>query len=446
MNDRMKHMVRMAAGLSPILCVSAVIRSTPPPAPAVAVPAAAQQRHAAVIRSTPPPTPAPAAAQQRQPRVFALNASALAETRARLRAGDATLQLALAALLADARKAMAAKPISVTQKSSLLPPTNDKHDYFSLSPYWWPDPSKPDGLPYIRRDGETNPESKRDLDQPRVAAMGFNVHTLGLAYYFTGKEEYAKAAAEQLRVWFLNPATRMNPHLRFAQLVRGNPNERGSGIIDTRWFIEAVDAAGLIAGSPSWPERDDRALQEWFRQYLNWLRTSPNGAHELVAKNNHGSWFAAQTGSYAFFVGDTAYVREIVQNARTRIGAQFKANGEQPEELARTRSLHYSSFNIEALSRVAEMGSKLGVNLWSYQAPEGGSMVRGLERLTPVIEGSVKAWTGPQLDDFDPAELMIHYRRFARALGERKYLQVINTLPANERRADRSALLYPDPR
>ena len=398
---------------------------------------------AAVVASS----PARSAVQQRdEPRVFALNASALAETRARLRAGDRSLQPALAALLRDADNALATKPISVTDKSTLLPPTNDKHDYFSLSPYWWPDPSKPDGLPYIRRDGETNPESKRDLDQPRVAAMGFNVHTLGLAYYFTGKEEYAKAAAEQLRVWFLNPATRMNPHLRFAQLVRGNPAERGSGIIDTRWFIEAVDAAGLIAGSKSWSSSDDRALQEWFKQYLNWLRTSPNGAHELVARNNHGSWFAAQTGSYASFVGDTAYVREIVTNAKARIGAQFKANGEQPEELARTRSLHYSAFNIEALSRVAELGSRLGLDLWRYQAPEGGSMVRGLDRLTPVLRGSAKAWEGEQIDEFNPADLAIHYRRFARALGDRKYLDVLTALPADVRRSDRSALLYPDPR
>src|SRR5262245_17435085 len=106
---------------------------------------------AAVAQPLPSPSASPRAAE---PRVFALNPSALAETRARLRAGDATLQLALAALLADARKALATKPISVTQKSALLPPTNDKHDYFSLSPYWWPDPSKPDGLPYIRRDGD----------------------------------------------------------------------------------------------------------------------------------------------------------------------------------------------------------------------------------------------------------------------------------------------------
>ena len=44
-------------------------------------------------------------------------------------------------------------PWSVMDKQH-VPPSGDKHDYMSLGPYWWPDPDKPDGLPYIRRDGE----------------------------------------------------------------------------------------------------------------------------------------------------------------------------------------------------------------------------------------------------------------------------------------------------
>src|SRR5439155_3625714 len=172
----------------------------------------------------------------------------LSRTRERLRAGDGSLRPALDQLLHDAMRARAAAPVAVTDKTTVLPPSGDKHDYFSLSPYWWPDPSKPDGLPYIRRDGETNPESKKDLDQPRIATMGANVRDLSLAYYFTGKSGYASRAAQQLRAWFLDPATRMNPHLRFSQLVRGNDKERGSGIIDTRWFIEAIDAANLLRG------------------------------------------------------------------------------------------------------------------------------------------------------------------------------------------------------
>jgi len=104
-----------------------------------------------------------------------LSAQALAQAKARVTSKDARIMPAYSKLLADADSALNAPLVSVTQKSTLLPPSNNKHDYFSLSPYWWPDSTKKNGLPYIRKDGQTNPESKRDLDQPRVAAMGWNV-------------------------------------------------------------------------------------------------------------------------------------------------------------------------------------------------------------------------------------------------------------------------------
>ena len=378
------------------------------------------------------------------PRVFVLRAAELAEARGRIRAGDPLVTAAFEKLKRDAAEAMRAPLVAVTHKSTLLPPSGNKHDYFSLSPYWWPDPSKPNGLPYIRRDGQTNPESKRDLDQPRVAALGWNLQTLALAYYFTGDEVYAKRAAEQLRTWFLDSATRMTPHLRFAQLVRGIDRERGSGIIDTRWFIETVDAVGLIEQSSAWSADDTRRLQEWFRAYLTWLRTSPNGAHERVARNNHGSWFAAQTASYALFIGDTALAREIVAETRARIGWQFTPDGQQPIELERTRSMHYSGFNIEALSRVAEMGREIGIDLWNYQAPEGGSLRKGIDHLARYMIDPSK-WPGQQIDSVSFDLLIIHLRRAHTAFGDQSYLEILQRLPDDAVRRDRSALLYPDP-
>src|SRR5687768_14111455 len=390
--------------------------------------------------------PGVALATEGAPRVFAMRGDALAVARAAVRRGDAGARPAYEKLLEDADKELVAPIVAVTDKKTLLPPSNDPHDYFSLSPYWWPDPNKADGLPYIRRDGETNPESKRDLDQPRVARMGQNVHTLGLAYYFSGDRKYADRAARQIRAWFLDAETRMNPHLRFAQLVRGNPNERGSGIIDTRWFIEAVDAAGLIAQSKHWTAADQQRLQEWFRAYLTWLQTSPNGEHERVAVNNHGSWFAAQTGSYALFVGDTAAARAIVSAARARIGSQITTQGTQPIELERTRSMHYASFNVEALSRVAEMGRWVGIDLWRHQAPEGGSLIRAIDHLAPYIGEPRTKWPGQQIDDVELPPLVLHLRRASYALGEPRYAPVLNRLAVDVVRSDRSALLYPDVR
>ena len=370
--------------------------------------------------------------------------AALASARTRVKAGDAALKPAYDRLLADAAKALAAKPAVVTDKHTLLPPSGDRHDYFSLSPYWWPDPSKPDGLPYIRRDGETNPESKRDLDQPRVAQMGGNSMTLALAYYFTRDEKYAAGAARQLRAWFLDSATRMTPHLRYAQAVRGNPEERGSGIIDTRWFMEATDAARLLEGSKSWTPGDMAALRDWMKQYEQWLWTSKNGQHEHAAKNNHGSWYAAQVSALALFAGDTAVARQLVGEAKPRIGWQITPAGEQPTELERTRSFHYSGFNVEALSRLSMVARALGTDLWHYTAPEGGSIKAGLDRLAQYAPNP-KAWPGQQIDDVDQDLLLVSFRRADAMLGEPAYLPTIRALPASLTTTDRSALVWPDP-
>jgi hypothetical protein len=384
-----------------------------------------------------------AAVQAQTPRTITIRGEALADARARLRAGDRRLEPARAALLARADRALEAPLIAVTDKRTLLPPTNDPHDYYSLSPYWWPDTTKADGLPYIRKDGITNPESKRDLDQPRVAEMGARVRDLSLAWYFTGDEHYATRGARQLRAWFLDSASRMNPHLRFAQLVRGNPNERGSGIIDTRWFIEAVDAAQLLRGSKAWTDQDHQALQGWFRAYLSWLRASPNGKHEQAAVNNHGSWFAAQTISYALFVGDSAVAREIALGVKDRIGKQITPAGEQPIENDRTRSMHYAAFNLEALGRVAEAGRHVGIDLWSYEAPTGGSLRKAITFVGGFLPDP-KRWPGTQLDAFDLSNGIVVLRRGNHGIAGRPFAKILASLPADAVRRDLSALVYPD--
>lgn len=390
-------------------------------------------------------TPSRGVATLEGPHVFALSGPALVEARERVRAGDATLLPAYRRLLRDADKALGVPIVAVTDKHMLLPPSGDKHDYFSLSPYWWPDSSKADGLPYIRRDGETNPESKKDLDQPRVAQMGGNAHTLALAYWLTGDEKYAARSAQQLRAWFLDPATRMTPHLRFSQLVRGNPEERGSGIIDTRWFVEAVDAVGLLGGSKSWTAADQQGMQDWMRQYATWLWTSKNGQTEHQARNNHGSWYAAQVAILSAFAGDTAVARQLVSEAKPRIGWQIKPDGSQPIELERTRSYHYSNFNVEALSRLAELGRQYGVDLWTYEAPEGGSLRRAIDHLAQYA-ADPKAWPGQQLDGIDVGDLLQTFRRAQYEWKNDAYAATLAKLDPKLVQEDRSALLYPAPR
>ena len=379
-----------------------------------------------------------------RPSTLMLRGDVLVDVRRRVLAGDATLGPAVAQLRRDANKAFAAPLLAVTDKRTMMPPSNDAHDYYSLSPYWWPDSSKTDGLPYIRRDGLTNPESKRDLDAPRITAMSDRVMTMTLAWWYTGEAKYAERAATQLRAWFVDSVTRMTPHLRYAQLVRGNDKERGSGIIDSRGLLDVVDAIVLLEQSTMLSDGDRRALRGWFSSYLAWLQTSPNGQTERAAKNNHGSWFAAQTAAFALFAGDTALARTVVSDVRARIGWQVQADGRQPLELERTKSLHYSAFNVLALSRLAEMGRPLGIDLWTYHAPTGGSVAAAIDRMAPYVDRQHE-WPDTQIDPVRTDYLLEVFRKARMALGDAKYDAVIARLPKVDTAKDVSLLLYATP-
>src|SRR4030095_5632002 len=97
------------------------------------------------------------------PRLFLLNGERLAANKKGINDGDKTLAAALSKLESDARKALTQEPTSVVSKAT-TPPSGDKHDYMSQAPYFWADPAKPNGLPYIRRDGERNPEINKISD------------------------------------------------------------------------------------------------------------------------------------------------------------------------------------------------------------------------------------------------------------------------------------------
>ena len=225
---------------------------------------------------------------------------ALDKSKALLTSGDESATKALKKLMEQANKALLIMPPSVMEKKK-VPPSGDKHDYMSIAPYFWPDPAKPNGQPYLRKDGKVNPES-RDPDANdtlRARLLGDATETLALAYFFTKEEKYATHAAKLVRTWFLDPATRMTPHFRFAQAVPGVNDGRGTGILEARSFAVAADAVVLLAGSPSWSVDDQKALDAWGNTYLDWLLTSKNGADECAAKNNHGTWYDVQAAHWA---------------------------------------------------------------------------------------------------------------------------------------------------
>jgi hypothetical protein len=321
------------------------------------------------------------------------------------------------------------------------PPSGDKHDYTSLARYWWPDPSKPDGLPYIQRDGITNPDSQGpNSDYTQLSKMASSVETLGMAYYLTGEERYAERAALLLRTWFLAPETHMNPNLNFPQAILGRNAGRKTGVLDGRKFNVVLDGIALISESPALSAEEKTALHAWFSEYLNWLKTNKLAQDESAAKNNHGTFFDVQIVHVALFAGDTACARQVAEAAiQKRILKQIEPDGSQPEELARPISLHYSFYNLEAMFYLATLAEHVGVDLWHA----GDSRIRAA--LNFVVPYSDPACPWPYPDEKEASRMRIFplLLQAADVYKDESYRQRVEKLPPAERKIQRENLVIP---
>jgi len=374
------------------------------------------------------------------PRVYLLDGDYLRSVRIRVENGDHQFDPALESLRHDADRALSAGPFSVVNKDT-APPSGDKHDYMSLAPYWWPNPDAKDGLPYIHRDGERNPDIYKIHNRSDLGTMTETVETLSLAYYFTRDEKHASRARLLIRTWFIEPATRMNPNFQFAQAIRGVNTGRGLGLIESRLFTKIVDAVGLLADSSAWTHDDDRALKQWFTIYLQWMLTSEHGREESSAKNNHGTYYDVQVGSFALYLGKKDLAKEVVEAAKQkRIAVQIEPDGRQPLELVRTKAWGYSIGNLSGLMSLAQLGDHVDVNLWNYETPDHRNIRAALDFLVPFGLGGEK-WPYQQIGGFSRDTLYPLIRRAAARYPKTQYQSLLLKLPPNDP-ANRSTLLY----
>jgi Alginate lyase len=365
------------------------------------------------------------------PRVFVLNGKTLSERKAKMfdkTSPDVTYKESVAKIERDAKKALKIEILSIVSKTA-VPPSGDKHDYVSQAPYFWKNPKTPDGLPYIRKDGERNPEIKRFPDHDLLNDMVAAVERLSLAYYFTNNDEYAAKASEILRMWFLDAKTKMNPNLQFAQFVPGVNEGRSFGILETRGMIRVVDSIGLLEGSKSWTKDDQKSLESWFDQYLTWLTKSKNGVEEALAKNNHGTYYDVQLVSFALFVGKKDFAKKWLEGVtKERIAKQIEPDGRMPLELERTKSWNYSTMNLEGFVTLAELSENVGIDLFNFQTKDGRGIRKAIEFLYPFSNADSK-WKYDQIEERKPEALFPIMRRAARKYKDEAFVKMMTSVP-----------------
>jgi hypothetical protein len=322
------------------------------------------------------------------------------------------------------------QPVSVMAKQR-TPTSGNKHDYMSQAPYFWYDSSKPNGLPYKSLDGQRNPEIYKITDRTYIGMLENASRALALAWYVTGDEKYAAKTAVLLKRWFLEDSSRMNPNLEYGQAIPGLNDGRGIGIIETIALMGIADAAGLLEGAPSWTATDAAALRDWYAQYLHWMLTSQKGQDEHRTKNNHGVWYLAQAADYALFTGDKEKAGELVEEGKSRIESQIEQDGKMPLELARTNSMHYSAYNLQAFFNLSKIGSLVGVDLWQYRNTSGASIRTALDWLRPYAMKE-KKWDYQEITPYNNKDFSVLLIQAGLAYKEPQYMEYAKALDGDQ--------------
>lgn len=269
-------------------------------------------------------------------------------------------------LLPLAELAMHVGPWSVIDKTA-TPPSDDKHDYYNPAPYYWPDPSTKDGLPYIRKDGQRVPgtnlhdEDSEKYDRTRLADFLTNTSILTLAGFITDNKDYAKKAAQNVWWWFINQESNMNPNMMYAQVIWGKNKNMGSnyGVIEMKDLYYFLDIIKILNKMEAFPEQHWHDLFGWFNEYRDYLLLQNQGKVEYTMKNNHGTYYDLQMAALQHFSNDTEGFLKAADWSKARMLEQFAEDGSLPAEMQRPTQLHYMMFTLQGWINLARLSQDL---------------------------------------------------------------------------------------
>lgn len=257
--------------------------------------------------------------------------------------------------------------------------------YCSQAPYWW---DRGDGV-YERRDGQANPD--RFVSHfAAMERMGETALLLAQAGFVFDERRFTERAEAWLRAWFIQEATRMQPHLELAQSVPGQSRGRFYGIIDSLSLLKAVHACTFFRVDDGL----NHALQAWFSGYLDWLTGSEFGRLARACGNNHAVWWHVQAAAYAAFTGKDEVLDETLAHfADSVLPSQLDERAAFPEELSRAEGLFYSLFVLDAWAILGEIAITHGRGrlVWDAKNTSGRGFADAISFLRPYLNQD-QAW------------------------------------------------------
>ena len=312
---------------------------------------------------------------------------------------DMVAKVDRARILNAAQRYLGEQPVTVTAAHSDRTP-GGLHDYFSEGDYWWPDPKNPGG-PYIRRDGFSNPANFNDSREALIR-LSVMAPALAAAWRLTKDKQYSAHFVKHLRAWFVDPATKMNANLEYAQAIFGVSKGRGTGIIDTLHLVEVVRAIRVLEATGGISAADVLPIRAWFAEYVNWMATSQNGKDEEAAKNNHGTCWVLQAAEFSQFAHRADLIALCKDRFKTAIVPdQIGKDGSLPLELARTKPYSYSLFDTDVLSGICQSLSTKDDDLWQFKGPNGKGVADAVAFVFPYIADKSKWPFAKDVEYFD---------------------------------------------
>ena len=330
-------------------------------------------------------------------------------------------------ILEKAERELGGNPLTIT---SFPYPDGCPNNYHSDASYWWPDPEKPDGLPFIRRDGFLYPGrfmAHKDL----LLEIVHRSETLYKAFLITGDRKYSDGAVKALKTFFVTPETRMNPYLLYSQAIKGLCRGRSIGLIDTLQLVDIPLLLIAMKKNGAITESDFNAVAEWFTEYADWLYSGDFGKKELSEKNNHSITCALQLASFSLFSPRRDEIHKLceIKIMKDYIPHQISSDGSMPEELHRTRPYSYSIFSLDSLVTLFQVLSYSGKDLWNIADGRGVGLRTAVDFLAPFLKNNCLWPYGHDVEGFERLPLSSSFPLFAgRAYNDRALLDLYDDL------------------